>query len=56
MIISKTIGTLDILVKPEIYTRLNPFVKELTGITMDDLDRGISFKEMYKELIRIYQN
>ena len=46
----KTIGALDVLVKPEIYTRLNPFVKELTGITMDDLDSGISFKEMYKEL------
>ncbi len=45
------IDVLDILIKPEIYTRLNPFVKEITGITMDDLDHGMSFKEMYKELV-----
>ena len=45
----ETIGTLDIIVKPEIYTTLNPFVKELTGITMDELNKGKSFKEMYKD-------
>ena len=43
------IGSLDILIKPEIYTTLNPFVKELTGITIDDLNDGKSFKEMYSE-------
>lgn len=47
----ETIGTLDVLVKPEIYTKINPFVKELTGLTMEDLDCGKSFKEMYEELI-----
>jgi len=46
----ETIGTLDLLIKPEIYTTLNPFVKELTGLSIDELDNGISFKEMYKEL------
>ncbi|MBZ9684998.1 exonuclease domain-containing protein [Clostridium estertheticum] len=45
------IGALDVLIKPEIYTTLNPFVKELTGITMDELNSGKSFKEMYGELI-----
>ncbi|MBZ9632915.1 3'-5' exonuclease [Clostridium sp. FP1] len=45
----ETIGALDILVKPEIYTTLNPFVKELTGLTMEILDTGKSFKEMYTE-------
>lgn len=45
------IGSLDALIKPEIYTTLNPFVQELTGITMDKLDSGKSFKEIYKELI-----
>jgi len=45
----ETIGTLDVIVKPEIYTTLNPFVKELTGITMDELNTGKSFKEMYKD-------
>lgn len=47
----ETVGTLDVLVKPEIYTRLNPFVKELTGLTVEDLEKGTSFKEMYKEFI-----
>jgi len=46
----ETIGTLDLLIKPEIYTKINPFVKELTGITMEDLYYGKSFKEMYEEL------
>ena len=46
----ETIGVLDVLVKPEIYTKINPFVKELTGITMEDLSLGKSFKETYKEL------
>jgi inhibitor of KinA sporulation pathway (predicted exonuclease) len=46
----KRIGSLDILIKPEIYPRLNPFVKELTGLTMDELDKGKSFNEMYNQL------
>ena len=47
----ETIGTLDVIVKPEIYTTLNPFVKELTGITMEELNKGISFKKMYKDFL-----
>ncbi len=46
------IGTLDILVKPQIYPTLNPFVKELTGITMDELEKGKSFKEMYENFLK----
>ena len=46
-----TVSTLDLLVKPEVYPTLNPYVKELTGITMEELDSGKSFKEMYKEFI-----
>jgi len=45
------IGVLDVLVKPEIYTTINPFVKEITGLTMDELNYGKSFKEMYNEFI-----
>jgi len=48
----ETIGTLDILVKPQIYPTLNPFVKELTGITMDELEKGTSFKEMYENFLK----
>ena len=44
----ETISTLNMFVKPEIYTTLNPFVKRLTGLTMDELNTGKSFKEMYK--------
>ena len=44
----ETISTLDMFVKPEIYTTLNPFVKRLTGLTMDELNTGKSFKEMYE--------
>ncbi len=47
----ETVDTLDVLVKPEIYTELNPFVKGITGLTIEDLDRGKPFKEMYKEFI-----
>jgi DNA polymerase III epsilon subunit-like protein len=50
------IGSLDILVKPEIYTRINPYVQKLTGLTMDELDSGKSFKEMYKELAEFIQS
>jgi inhibitor of KinA sporulation pathway (predicted exonuclease) len=52
----ETVGTLDILVKPELYTTLNPFVKEITGLTMEELDRGTSFKEMYKEFIEFIKS
>ncbi len=47
----ETIAVLDILVKPEIYTTINPYVKELTGITIQDLDLGKSFKDMYRQFI-----
>lgn len=45
------IGSLVATIKPEIYTTLNPFVQELTGITMDELNEGKSFKEVYKDFI-----
>ncbi len=44
-----TISTLDILVKPKIYKNLHPFVKEITGLQIEDLNSAISFKEVYKE-------
>ena len=52
----ETIAVLDILIKPEIYTELNPFVRELTGLTIEDLDRGKSFKEMYEEFLKFIEN
>lgn len=47
----KTIAALDSLVKPEIYTILNPFIQEMTGITMDQLSKAKPFIEVYKEFI-----
>lgn len=52
----ETIGALDVLIKPEIYTKINPFVKEITGITIEDLDYGKSFREMYEELTEFVKN
>ena len=51
----ETVGALDVLVKPEIYTELNPFVKGITGLTKEELDTGESFKEMYKKFIKFIQ-
>ncbi|WML34117.1 3'-5' exonuclease [Clostridium sp. OS1-26] len=47
----KTIATLDILVKPEIYPILNPFVQEMTSITIDQLSKAKPFTEVYKEFL-----
>ncbi|MBC2580468.1 3'-5' exonuclease [Clostridium sp. DJ247] len=47
-----TVSTLDALIKPEIYTSLNSFVKEITRITMDSLNNARSFKEVYKDFLK----
>ena len=48
----KTISTFDRLVKPELYTTINPFVEEITGLTMENLTGAEPFKEIYKEFIQ----
>lgn len=47
----QVISTMDRLVKPELYTSMNPFVEEITGITTDMLDTAKPFKKVYKEFI-----
>lgn len=47
----KTISIFDRLVKPELYTTINPFVEEITGLTMENLNTAKPFKEIYKEFI-----
>ena len=42
----------DRMVKPELYTRLHPFVEQITGITIEKLSTAKPFKEVYKEFIR----
>ncbi|GAA0724710.1 3'-5' exonuclease [Clostridium malenominatum] len=47
-----TISTFNKIVRPELYTRIHPYVKEITNITMEQLSTGVSFKETYKEFIQ----
>lgn len=50
------ISTLDKLIKPEIYTTMHSFVGEITGLTMDQLNAGVCFKEVYKNFIEFIHN
>ena len=43
-----TVGTFNRYVKPTFYTRINPFVTELTGITTEQLLTEEPFPEIYK--------
>ncbi len=45
----QTVETFDRLVKPELYTRLHPFVEQITAITIESLSAAKTFKEIYKE-------
>ncbi|MDF2879922.1 MAG: exonuclease [Clostridiaceae bacterium] len=47
----KFISSFDSLIKPQIYTDINPYVKEITNITIEQLLDKKSFKEVYNELI-----
>lgn len=47
-----TIGTFDELVRPQIYKRLHPFVKKITGILKKDLKEARPFNEIYKDLAK----
>lgn len=51
----KTIETFSKLIKPHIYTTLNPFVENLTGITINDLNSSRPFKDIYEEFIDFIQ-
>ncbi len=51
----RTIKTMDTLVKPEIYPDLNPFIKNLTGLTTEKLETAKPFKDAYVEFIDFFQ-
>lgn len=44
------VSSLDIFIKPELYTELNPLVEELTGIKIETLNNSKPFKEVYNTL------
>mgnify|MGYP001411124062 CR=1 FL=1 len=46
-----TLSTFDKLIKPEVYTAMHPFVGEITGLTMEQLNAGACFKDIYKEFV-----
>jgi inhibitor of KinA sporulation pathway (predicted exonuclease) len=49
----ETIATLDRLVKPQIFPKLHPFIKEMTGITRNNLNTAKNFKEVFEEFISL---
>lgn len=46
-----TIERFHSLIKPKIYNRLHPFVKDITKISSKDLNHAPSFPEIYKKFI-----
>lgn len=50
------ISKFNCYVKPEIYTILSPFVKNITGITEDILNTGDSYKNVFKAFIDFLGN
>lgn len=47
------LSTFDRLIKPELYTRLHPFVEQITGITEEKLASAMSFEEAFGEFSRL---
>jgi inhibitor of KinA sporulation pathway (predicted exonuclease) len=43
-----TVGTFNRYVKPTFFTKINPFITELTGITTDQLQTEERFPEIYE--------
>jgi inhibitor of KinA sporulation pathway (predicted exonuclease) len=41
------------LVKPKLYTRIHPYVKRMTKISKEDLNKAKPFSEVYKEFIKL---
>lgn len=51
-----TIAVFDRLIKPEVYTELNPFVKSITRISEDKLKLSKPFKDIYFEFIDFFKS
>jgi DNA polymerase III epsilon subunit-like protein len=49
----KEVATLNSLIKPSIYSSINPYVCEITGITLDILKDAVPFSEVYKEFTQL---
>ena len=51
-----TIDTFNSYVKPDIYTRVSPFITKLTKITTRQLNREKLFPDVYKDFIKFIGN
>lgn len=47
-----TISNFDFLIKPEIHLEIHPYVKDITGLTIEKLKDAEPFKEVYKNLCK----
>lgn len=47
----ETVATLDRLVKPYIFPKLHPFIKEMTGITKNNLSTAKEFRDVFQEFV-----
>ncbi|MBC2399727.1 3'-5' exonuclease [Clostridium tetanomorphum] len=45
------ISTFNKFVKPELYTTINPYVEQITGITIDKVANSQSFEKIYNEFV-----
>lgn len=52
----KTISTFNSLVKPNIHTKLHPYVENLTNITLENLNKSLTFEKVYNNFINFIGN
>ncbi|MDW8802707.1 exonuclease domain-containing protein [Clostridium sp. A1-XYC3] len=52
----KITSVLDRLVKPEVYSELNPFIKDLTNINPEELYNANPFKDVFEEFINFIED
>ncbi len=45
------IDELNVVIKPQVYKRIHPFVQKITGFTQSVLNQGQSFEDAYDKLI-----
>ena len=51
-----TISTFNYLIKPNIHTKIHPYVENLTKITEDELNKALDFKNVYNEFLKFIGN
>lgn len=47
----KELGSFDFMIKPQIYTRLHPFVEKITGITIEQLSGCQNFQQAFEAFV-----